>query len=319
MKNDLGIPAFLKISAAKRAAAWVANPPRPYPTFEKPKIEQPIDSVIIEEINNRADQIRRNRTAARINRMMTKQTVSNIPERHRRWDDKKSAWCDVRIVAPKRLEAIAARTGIPLDLVCQYLNQENDMPKLTINSYRVDETEAWKRGSTSIDAAADEAAIQRKIGFAALRTGPKVHHIDVVDPEGKIETWIVDSDGKTLVSALNGAIIDLAQVAAQIPAPAQTTEESDVAKKTKTKVKAKSKGNGAAKTPRAKKNPGEVRKGSKTEIVANLLKRKNGCTAAEVLAATEWPAVSMPAIAKAAGLKLRKDKVKGEVTRYFGS
>ena len=58
---------------------------------------------------------------------------------------------------------------------------------------------------------------------------------------------------------------------------------------------------------------------SKTAMVGDLLLRKGGCTGADVLAATGWPAVSMPQQAKACGLKLRKEKVQGEPTRYFGS
>ena len=60
-------------------------------------------------------------------------------------------------------------------------------------------------------------------------------------------------------------------------------------------------------------------RGEKTLMVKALLERKSGCTSAEVLEKTGWPAVSMPAIAKAAGLKLRKEKEKGKPTRYFGS
>lgn len=74
-----------------------------------------------------------------------------------------------------------------------------------------------------------------------------------------------------------------------------------------------------AKKAKAKKATSKPRGSNKTGIVADLLKRKDGCTSAEVLKATSWPAVSMPAMAKAAGLKLRKEKVKGEPTRYFGS
>jgi hypothetical protein len=43
---------------------------------------------------------------------------------------------------------------------------------------------------------------------------------------------------------------------------------------------------------------------SKTEIVGDLLLK--GTTTAEVLKATGWPSVSMPAMAKAAGLELIK-------------
>ena len=58
---------------------------------------------------------------------------------------------------------------------------------------------------------------------------------------------------------------------------------------------------------------------TKTEIVAALLKRKAGCTRADALEATSWTAVSMQQMAAAAGLKLRMEKQKGEVARYFGS
>ena len=55
---------------------------------------------------------------------------------------------------------------------------------------------------------------------------------------------------------------------------------------------------------------------TKTELAADLIRRKNGCTSADILAATGWPAVSVPAIAKATGIKLLKDKQPGEATRY---
>jgi riboflavin synthase len=56
----------------------------------------------------------------------------------------------------------------------------------------------------------------------------------------------------------------------------------------------------------------------KKDIVAQLLLRKEGCTVAEVLAATGWTKVGMPTMAEAAGLKLRKVK-DADTTRYFGS
>lgn len=68
---------------------------------------------------------------------------------------------------------------------------------------------------------------------------------------------------------------------------------------------------------RAERAP-EVRPGTKLAIVAGLLTSKAGCTAKEVLAATGWPAVSMPQQAKSAGLVLRKEK-QGKETRYWGS
>lgn len=57
------------------------------------------------------------------------------------------------------------------------------------------------------------------------------------------------------------------------------------------------------------------REGSKLAVIVGLLKRKEGCTVKDVLAATGWPTVSMPQQAKAAGLSLKKEK-DGSVTRY---
>lgn len=116
-----------------------------------------------------------------------------------------------------------------------------------------------------------------------------------------------------------------AAVAAQQPATA-ATQEDEVTSKTK---KAKSsKGKGAKKPAKAKTAKSVKAKtkrasngaahGSKTAEVARLLARAGGCTAAEVLKATGWPSVSMPALAKNIGVKLTKKKEKGSVTQYFG-
>ncbi len=64
-------------------------------------------------------------------------------------------------------------------------------------------------------------------------------------------------------------------------------------------------------TPRPNKGKGT----SKTQLIADLLTRPGGCTTKDVLGATGWPSVSMPAQAKAAGLELIKTKTDG-VTRY---
>lgn len=75
-----------------------------------------------------------------------------------------------------------------------------------------------------------------------------------------------------------------------------------------------------AKKTRAKKasNGDGPRKGTKMADISKLLKRAKGCTAKEVLEITGWPSVSMPAMAKHAGLQLRKEKEKGSPTRYYG-
>lgn len=72
---------------------------------------------------------------------------------------------------------------------------------------------------------------------------------------------------------------------------------------------------GTTAEPRVKREG--LAKGSKAQIIADLLLRPEGCTTADVLAATNWPAVSMPQQAKVAGLELRKEK-QGNVMRYWG-
>ena len=61
---------------------------------------------------------------------------------------------------------------------------------------------------------------------------------------------------------------------------------------------------------KAKKTPAKKANGkttSKTAKVLALRRRRTGCTC-ERLTATEWPSISMQAVAKAAGVKLRVDK-----------
>lgn len=72
-----------------------------------------------------------------------------------------------------------------------------------------------------------------------------------------------------------------------------------------------------SKAPKGSKKASTGGKGTKLALIVDLLKRKQGCTTADVLKATDWPSVSMPQQAKAAGLKLRKEKEKGKPTRYY--
>lgn len=58
---------------------------------------------------------------------------------------------------------------------------------------------------------------------------------------------------------------------------------------------------------------------SKVLLIADMLLRDGGCTRADVLAATGWPSVSMPAQAKLAGLTLQSEKLKGQPTRYWAT
>jgi hypothetical protein len=113
------------------------------------------------------------------------------------------------------------------------------------------------------------------------------------------------------------------------PATAEAAqhEETDMKTATKTKARSKAKGKTTARRPKgaskaAARNtarataPGGVREGSKLAAIVGLLQRPGGCTSADVLKATEWPSVSMPQQAKAAGITLVTEK-EGRVTRYW--
>lgn len=71
--------------------------------------------------------------------------------------------------------------------------------------------------------------------------------------------------------------------------------------------------------PKPEKGPRKMRRDSKVYVIGDLLLRSEGCTAQDVMKLTGWPSVSMPAQAKLAGLTLRKEKTKGQPTRYWGN
>ena len=102
--------------------------------------------------------------------------------------------------------------------------------------------------------------------------------------------------------------------------PVAATQEDAVAsakKKTAKKTKTKT-----AKPKAAPKSAVDkafvVRPGSKLKSVVALLTREEGCTTKDILASTGWPSVSVPAMAKAAGLTLKKEKEDG-ITRYHAA
>lgn len=95
----------------------------------------------------------------------------------------------------------------------------------------------------------------------------------------------------------------------------KTPNTKKKAAKKKTAAKAKAKTKTAPKTKVKTTGP----RGEKTLAVKKLLERKSGCTRKDILDLTGWPAVSVQTMAKAAGLKLRKEKEKGKATVYYGS
>jgi hypothetical protein len=193
--------------------------------------------------------------------------------------------------------------------------QENDnMPKFVIKP--LDKHGAPViRGMTSIKDDATQEQIDEKIVACVKRGGSKVAVVLLEGTDGKAtHAWTVVEGAIASTDVAPYLIAEPTNVEAETtPAIEVESEEVVMAKKAKAKTAKKA---GGTKKPRAKKEG--VRAGSKTEIVAKLLKRDTGCTAKQVLEATGWPAVSMPAMAKNCGLKLRKEKEKGKPTRYFG-
>lgn len=86
----------------------------------------------------------------------------------------------------------------------------------------------------------------------------------------------------------------------------QRKDDDPMAKKTKAKK---------AKTTKAANNP---RKNTKSAKAVALLMRPDGASGKDILKATGWPTISMPAFAKTQGLKLRKEKTENGL-RYYGA
>jgi len=162
---------------------------------------------------------------------------------------------------------------------------------------------------------------------------------DTPPPAGKPEPKPAVPTGNAKVDAANAALPDipaaLRRAAGQDKKPAKppsaqskeaklrALRETAAAKPPAKKATSKAgKAAGAPAKPKAgkaapaKKPTSAARKGSKLDMIADLLQRREGCTAAEVLKACKWTAVSMPQMARAAGLVLIKDKKPGQVTRY---
>jgi hypothetical protein len=106
-------------------------------------------------------------------------------------------------------------------------------------------------------------------------------------------------------------------------APNVTTQpiskETHMAKKAKTakkpakatKAKTTAKKVVIAKTSKSKSNGHHApREGSKLEVIRDMLTRPKGCTTADLLKATGWPAISVPEQCRKLGLTMRSEKIK---------
>lgn len=168
-----------------------------------------------------------------------------------------------------------------------------------------------------IDKAAP-AAIKKAKAVAALASATKkataVADISTAEGQKALAEHPIGKANAKSWDHLLGNSRKRARLAAEAKAggkkPAKAPKAKKAAKPAKAAAKATSKPARAAKAPKS----GE----SKVAVIAALLKHPEGTTTKEILAATGWPAVSVPQQAKSAGLTLRKEKVKGEPTRYFG-
>jgi hypothetical protein len=135
---------------------------------------------------------------------------------------------------------------------------------------------------------------------AAYRCGPKTKDANMT------------TKSKTTKAAKLAA--QAAKITAKTKAKAAAKPESKIVKTAKALAAKSAMKPAAAKPAKANGNGKE----NKREICAALLTRAGGCTSRDLLDATGWPAISVPATAKASGLKLRKEKV-GKVTTYYGT
>lgn len=120
------------------------------------------------------------------------------------------------------------------------------------------------------------------------------------------------------------ASADGTSVAADDPSPTKGAKpgRSKTMAKAKKATKKAAKSKKATKVARKPRVAGEVT--GKTLLVKNLLIRKSGCSRQDIFDATGWNAISVQAVAKACGLKLRQEKVEGTEDvrahfQYFGS
>lgn len=158
-----------------------------------------------------------------------------------------------------------------------------------------------------------------KIPYAGKENPAETRELKAAAEPPKNTKGLVDSavdSARAMRKAATGALVPGPQFAAgSAAALRKAIKASAVAPKAP---------KGAPKVAKAAKQaakPTPKPKGAKTkiEIISALLQRKSGTTTAEILDATSWPSVSVPQQAKAAGLKLRKEKITGKPTRYFGS
>ena len=279
---DDGLPAAFIMTAAERHAIWDKTPPRSSPCL--------IDSRLEQDRGLRAKQ--------------------------------KEEYAKKRTQARLKSKGLIAASEQTINLSS---TQENDMPKYVIKP--LDKMgHPIMRAVTSINDNAADELINEKVLAAVKRGGSKVVNVLLVNTlrqvilaweikEGEVAPCDVAPFQPTEAASEETTAPEAAAGEAAQPAPeGQTAEEADVAKR---KVKAKK----TPKAAKAKKAPGNggLRAGSKLDRVANLLKRKSGCTAAECLKAVGWNAISMPYMAKAAGLKLKKEKIAGKSTRYYAT
>lgn len=166
---------------------------------------------------------------------------------------------------------------------------------------------APKEGVTRMraESAADLASLSEPILRALYAFKAK----DGKVPEGMEDGALPEAVWATFEPAKKDRKKDLQSAPTDGTSLPTTTQEGQMAKAKKATKKA----------AKAKSTKSNGTRGVKSGEVKRLLLRKGGCTRKEILETTGWPTVSVQAMAKSAGLKLRVEKVKGKPMQYFGT
>lgn len=237
---------------------------------------------------------------------------------------------------PRKPEQIAAAATNPLDPVLAELDSK--MPKLP-DSLRIEN----RKPLTPDQQAKVDAAMAKTNAAKQVKEDLRAKQKEIATEKARvrIEKLNAKQTGKAGAMPLTGKEAQRAIVAAAVEAHVANGGKIDrvpmrgapkpmpAAAKAASKAngKAPGKATGAGKAAKGKAGKATAQKhttdrakggakGSKLALIVDLLKRKQGCTREDVLKATGWPSVSMQQQAKSAGLKLRKDKQKGQPTCY---
>lgn len=179
-----------------------------------------------------------------------------------------------------------------------WLEKEPTMTKLSGN--QISQLTAVVTGGGYKRANSKESAIKRLLAVLAERVGETAAESAKND--------ILNADDIDAAKEAVTAALRLWKKADAVTSECAAKSKTGATKAASATAKPKDTAKTAANKPKDGK--------SKTAQAADLIRRKGGATREDILALTGWPAVSVPAVAKSAGIVLRKEK-EGRAIRYF--